>query len=255
MIDIGKELLDKITKTFEESLKNSNRILRLEKQMPTATSYTVADAYAKEVGNLLAKAIRLHVSTDVLPDGRMYYNIADTILSDRLARNYELTAAAAEVVQKNLNEAFGVGLAAKKPKLNKNRIRDLIIRVSNSKDYNTVRDMLGVSVGNFTQAVITDCVEANMDFQAKTGMHPVLIRSTDGSCCEWCSEMAGVYKYPAPKEVYARHQSCTCTVTYYPEGATGRYMQNSYTKKFYSTADGKRLKREQVQALSMKPRR
>lgn len=249
--DIGETLLELITETFENNLKTSRRIAALQKRF--GTNYYNVDQYAKEVGILLSKAIHLHVDGDILPDGRMYYNIANTILTDRLTRNHELVSEYALQTQSRLNEAFNIGIKPQKAKLDAQRLHDLVWRIGEAEYYENVADMLKVSVVTFTQSIVTDFIDVNASFQYKSGLRPVLIRSTDGSCCKWCSSVAGVYEYP-PKsdDIFARHQSCTCMVTYYP--ALGS-AQDVYSKKFYSTEEGKKVKQEQIALLRMKARK
>lgn len=212
--DIGKELLELITETFEESVKESKLLSGIAETL--GASYIDADRYAKELGNILAKAIRLHVDMDSLPDGKMYYNIAKTILEDRLTRNYDLLIPILEQVQNKINADSGIGLRAQVPELRKDKIHDLAWRVSEAEAFDNVSDMLGKSVGAFTQSIVADSIDANAGFQKRAGLSPYVVRTTDGSCCEWCSKIAGVYKYPCRREVYQRHQSCTCSITYYP---------------------------------------
>lgn len=229
MVDVGKELLKQITETFEESVKNSKRLSRLSEVL--GTDYEIADQYAKELGNLLAKAIRLHVDADSLPDGKMYYNIGQTILQDRLTRNYKLLVPVLETVQGNLNAASGLGLKPQLPELRKDKIHDLAWRVSEAESYESVADMLQKSVGAFTQSIVADAIEANADFQSRAGLSPYIVRTTDGSCCNWCTMMAGVYKYPCNSEVYQRHQSCTCTITYYPTMGSRKELPKMKARK------------------------
>lgn len=260
MVDIGQELLQKITDTFEKSLKGSRRANHVNKLIETGKpiTYQTVDDYAKEVGNLLAKSVRLHVDADVLPEGKMFYNIADKILPDRLTRNYSLISKVSVVAQERMNKAFGVNLKAQVPKLNKDRIDGFLEMVSNAENFDLVADSLRVGIINFSQSVVTDFIEDNFNFQANVGLSPVIVRSTDGNCCEWCNGLAGVYNYPVDREVYQRHQSCTCTVSYIP--SLGK-IQGAYSKREYDSLK-QSIEGEKAYAayldrkvLSMKPRK
>lgn len=77
-----------------------------------------------------------------------------------------------------------------------------------------VYEILRRSMSNISQNYCDEYVEENADFRAKSGMSTKIVRSTNGNCCKWCSSIAGIYDYPAPKDVYRRHDNCDCTVTF-----------------------------------------
>ena len=54
----------------------------------------------------------------MLPDGRMYYNIAKSVVEPLLKGNYELVTDICGEVQKQINQNVGIGINAIKPKLN-----------------------------------------------------------------------------------------------------------------------------------------
>lgn len=250
MISLGEWLNEKITDSFNEGLESSKRIRSL---LTKQTDYRFADAYAKEVGNILAKSVRLHIDDDILPDGRMPQEAASLILTDRMTASHALIADYCYNVQNSLNRGFSIGLKPKKPNLDRDRIDGLIKMVSEADSYGKVADSLRVSLINAAQAVVVDSIHDNMEFQAKAGLKPILVRSSNGKCCDWCDSMQGVYNYPVKNsDVYKRHQSCTCTVTYYPGSGI---MQDAHSKKFYDTETGKAIKREQVSMMRMKARK
>ena len=79
----------------------------------------------------------------------------------------------------------------------------------NSKIYETLQR----SLKSISRNYIDEFVEPNAEFRAKAGLREKIIRSTNGKCCKWCDKLAGIYDYPAPKDVYRRHDNCDCTVT------------------------------------------
>ena len=77
-------------RSFRENLNNNKEIARLQELLSTGkATYHEADKYAVEVGQALAKAFHDNVTADVLPDGRMYYNIASRVLPPPLRMSYE----------------------------------------------------------------------------------------------------------------------------------------------------------------------
>jgi len=64
-------------------------------------------------------------------------------------------------------------------------------------------------------------------------MKSYLNRQTDGSCCKWCTKIAGRYDYgKAPEDIFKRHDNCTCTVTF----ESGRFRQDVWSKKSWEEA-------------------
>ena len=109
MKDIAPELLEKIKKDFEKKLKKSETIKAFREKVKKKTAtYKDANDFAIETGELLADAFQSNLSKEILPDGKMYYNIADRVIRERLEHNYDITAEAAVEVQKILNK-LGIG--------------------------------------------------------------------------------------------------------------------------------------------------
>lgn len=152
------------------------------------------------------------------------------MLEAYLREGHSLITLFAEVAQKNLNDAAGIGL---KPMLTKPpdaRIKALAEELSA-----VAPEMLPEELKNAIPPELLSMVDAivkyNADFQAKAGLQPVIVRTWSGSYpshdtkhTDWCHELAGEYKYGSePSRVYARHKGCRCKVEYFPDArAKGR---------------------------------
>ena len=64
-------------------------------------------------------------------------------------------------------------------------------------------------------------------------MTPIIKRTGGFKCCKWCSSLYGIYKYPneVPKDVYKRHENCTCTVEYIPSLSKRQNVHDKTWKK------------------------
>lgn len=227
--DIVPSLLKKIKSEFEGARLDSE-VLKdlLSKLHHSKASYLDANQYAIEIGEILSKALGASLANETLPDGKMYYNIAQRVLTDVLGRNHELVSDYAEQVQKNLNSEAKIGLAAQVPELNQDRIDGLVNRLASEESFDDVRWLLEEPVVNFTQSIIDDSIQKNAEFQHKSGLQPEIVRKSAYHCCEWCQEVQGTYKYPrVPKDIYRRHQHCRCTVDYDPKSGK---VQNVWSK-------------------------
>lgn len=266
MEDIAPKLLKKIQDDFKNKFDNSKIIRELYRKVEQGNAtYKEANEFAIEVGELLSGSFKKNLSSSVLPDGRMYYNIADRIIRDTLGNNYELVADISAKVQEILNKRAGIGIKAIKPKINEDKVRGIVDIVSGKEKYDDIAYMLGEPVVNFSQSVVNDAVRENADFQYKAGLSPKIIRTSTGKCCEWCDKLAGIYDYEAVSDtgnnVFRRHKYCRCLVEYAPGDGkrqnvhtkqwrkeTKRRIENSLTQ---SKERNKKTK-EQAQALQEK---
>lgn len=229
--DIVPGLLKQIKTDFERGQLSSSTIKGLlDKLGQKQANYLDANDYAIEIGGILSKVLGSSLSNDTLPDGKMYYNIANRLLNETLGRNYELVSDYASEIQKNLNQEAKIGLAVQHPELNQDRIDGLVNRLSSEESFDKASWLLGEPIVNFTQSIVDDSIRKNAEFHAKAGLSPKIVRRESGNCCDWCKEVAGTYTYPkVPKNVYRRHQRCRCTVDYHP--GNGK-KQNVWTKKW-----------------------
>ncbi|HEM3490417.1 TPA: hypothetical protein U1B28_002065 [Streptococcus suis] len=229
--DILPDLLKEVQEKFEASYGKSEIVRRAfdELKQKKATYVTVND-FSLEVGDILAEALSSSVRGDKLPDGKMYYNIANRLLADTLGRNFELVSGYAGQVQEALNKVAKIGLQVQVPEINQDRIDGLVNRLSSEDEFDKVAWMLQEPIVNFTQSIVDDSIKANADFHAKAGLTPKVVRKESGNCCRWCRSVVGVYNYPdVPKDVWRRHNRCRCTVDYHP--GNGK-KQNAHSKRW-----------------------
>lgn len=229
--DIVPILLKKIKSEFEGARLDSE-VLKdlLSKLQHSKASYLDANQYAIEIGEILSKALGASLTNETLPDGKMYYNIAQRVLTDVLGRNHELVSDYTEQVQKNLNSEAKIGLAAQVPELNQDRIDGLVNRLASEESFDDIKWLLVDPIIIFSQSIVDDSIRKNAEFHHKVGLSPKIVRRVVGHPCKWCKSLEGSYNYPeVPKDIYRRHGNCRCTVDYHP--GNGK-KQNVHTKKW-----------------------
>ena len=176
-IDVLPKLLEEVKNEFEfaygesEIIRNAFAKLKAKK-----ATYRTANDFAIEIGEILSKALGVSISADKLPDGKMYYNIAQRLLTDVLGRNYELVSGYASDVQKNLNDKAKIGLKVQVPELNKDRIAGIVNRFSSEDNFEDVSWLLDEPIVNFTQSIIDDSIRKNAEFHYKAGLQPEIVR-------------------------------------------------------------------------------
>lgn len=111
--DVAPALLERVRKLFEEEVRNSKRI-KLVKQRYNDKTITYADVeiYALELGQILSRAYQQVLTKDELPDGRMYWNIAERVVGSTLQHNFDLVEKLGKAVIKMMNEEVGIGINA-----------------------------------------------------------------------------------------------------------------------------------------------
>lgn len=233
MADIGAELLEKIRAYFKKKCQGDAYIQSVLGKVAAGTAQMEEiSLLSQSIGFRASQAISEFVNVAALPDGKMYYNIADTILSGVLKDNYEIINSAAAECQLALDRKMGINIEPQRAPYPAERVQAVAGAASapDISEEKMVRRMTS-TVENITQSFSDDYVETNAKFRSEAGLECYIIRishNTMGSCCKWCDSLEGKYLYPddVPKDVYRRHDRCHCTVTY----VNNRRGQNVWRK-------------------------
>ena len=252
MTDIAPQLLEELQSAFREEIGNNSKIKALYAVIQGGNAtYIDAEEYAYEVGKALAIVFSDHLSSAVLPEGQMFYNIAERVIRPLLEEDHDLVSDAATTVQQMLNRKAGLGIKAQTVPVNADRIDGIINRVSSAAQYDDVTWILGEPIIAFSQSVVEEVLKANVDFQGKSGLRPKIIRKAEHKCCEWCSNLEGEYQYPeVPEEVYRRHQRCRCTVDYDP--GEGKKYRNVHSKQWKDANESAKIEARKKVGLGSK---
>ena len=230
MADITDELLESIQKDFNELVAKNEKIKRVNRFVKKGkATYKDANTYAIEIGDSLAQAFKKNLSVDVMPEGKMYRDMANRIMNETLGVNHNMIAELTGEVQTSLNKASGLNIKGVLAPKDNDRIKGFIERLS-SEEFDSISWILDEPVINFSQSVVDETIKLNVEMHYNLGLTPKLVRTLVGDACDWCKEMAGVFDYPdVPDGVYRRHQRCRCTVEYNP--GDGK-RQDVYSKKW-----------------------
>lgn len=229
MEDIAPKLLEQLQEDFHGRIRKNKHLQELLELVNAGkATYIQAEEAAYEIGTALSQAFGNYLSSAVLPDGRMYFNIAQRVVQPLLEEDHRLIADVARQVQEALNKKAKLGLKAQTVAADEDRIYGIVNKVSNAESFDDVAWVLGDPVVNYSQAVVDSILRENVNFQGKAGLTPKIIRKAEHRCCKWCRNLAGVYDYPmVPDDIYRRHERCRCTVDYDP--GTGK-VQNVHSK-------------------------
>ncbi len=232
MIDVAPGLLNKIKRDFTKEFNKSNKLKQIRNMLNSGTAtYRHANEYAIEVGEILARVFQLHIKSSALPDGKMYFNIAERIVIPTLENNHSIVTKFSAEIQEQLNKSVGIGIKGMESSFNRHRAESIINRITHESKFDDVSWILAEPVVNFTHSVVDETIQANANFQGESGLYPTITRIVHGSnACDWCKSLAGTYKYPnIPEDVYRRHDRCRCTVEYSVDDVR---KQNIWTKEW-----------------------
>lgn len=216
MSELSLDLIEDIRKTYDRLVGTSTTIRALSRKINNQTAtYQDAYRYAKEIGNIRKKALKNTISSEKLPDGRMYYNIAKDIVNDSLKTDYKAVNNYCKVAQKNKNLELGIGIDAIEEEIDQDNIDSIIDAVSASENYDDKAVMFGIMCASFARNVVDRNMYKNASTQYRIGLKIVLVRTGGADCCDWCSGLTGSWPIEqAPDEATARHDNCTCSLDY-----------------------------------------
>lgn len=267
--DIVPELLEIIESEFDEMTFNSPKIKKaLRALRDNKATYEDANEFAIEVGAILSEVLTKNITVKILPDGKMYYNIADRILNPTMSKNYSLISDFTADIQTGLNYQAGLRIRGQKPQLNQDRIDGIINKASSVDNFDDIKWILGEPIVNFSQSIVDDAVKANAEFQLRAGLNPKIVRKPDSKPCDWCKNLVGEYDYyevsDQGNDVFRRHDNCRCIVIFEPKkrsstmvhsGTEGkrRYVQDKYGG--YELSKEERIKRAEEMERTAAARR
>lgn len=232
--DVVPELQDQIGTRFRSSILRDRTLQRVGKRIETGRAdLSDAHAFAERLGFNLSDALVGTLTQENLPNGTLYYNIAERTVIPALENNYELVNEAAATIQKTIDQQVGIGLGSVRADFPLERIQNLIDKMTaDDITYEKVVRWLMEPIVNNSEAFADDYIRANADFRAKAGLRTKITRRVANNCCDWCAAMAGTWIYGSePPDIYRRHEFCRCTVTYQSD----KTSQNVWSKRKWET--------------------
>lgn len=245
--DVVPELMEQIDAKFKANNLRDRQLGRVSQRITAGTAdLSDAHTFAERLGFNLSNALTGTLREDNLPNGRLYYNIAERTVIPALEQDYELVNEAAAMIQKSIDEKAQIGLASVRADFPMERIQNLIDKLTADEiTPQQVISWLTEPIVNNSEAFVDDYVEANSKFRAKAGLKTKIIRKAAWNCCDWCSKLEGTYDYgSAPSDIYRRHEFCRCTVTYQSE----KISQNVWSKRKWDTPKVETPKRNELTA-------
>ena len=233
MPDVSADLYEMVSKSWRNWIDKDATIKATYNRIRDGTAtYREAHRFAELSGDYLAKAFGM-IDSSMLPDGKMYYNIAMDVVLPACKSNYELVSDVAVAVQDIANKEANITLGAKAAKMDEANITSIINKITSYENYDDAAWLLKEPIVNFSISTVDRTVEENARVQYSAGINATIERISMGNCCDWCEEVAGTYDYSEVKgrgsDVFRRHNNCRCLVLY----KNGKRMENAHSKVSY----------------------
>lgn len=132
MEDITPKLYDEILRDFNKRIDEDGFIQSFSKKIDnkSATAEQVS-TYARRLGEHGSEALCKYLTENNLPDGKLYWNIAERTIRPLAEVIHKLVCEAAVAVQLIDDEKSGIGLKPRTPAFPEERFNALINKVVN----------------------------------------------------------------------------------------------------------------------------
>lgn len=250
MNDVSPEILAEVEEYFDKAFYANEKIKRIyAKVRKGRASFAEMKNFAEMAGDILSEALEKAFSGGKLPDGKLYQNIAEKVITPMLQQNHSLVSEVCGYVMDDKNKAAKIGVKAVAAEFNAERAVTIAQIAANTGGV-PKGSKAAQLITNMSLSFVDDFIRVNADLHKELGMVPKIQRIYHGGkeTCEFCDERAysGDYKGPdMPEGIFQRHRDCKCTLVYEPQ--KGIY-QDPWSKK--EAAEYERLVSDQRQYLT-----
>lgn len=253
MDDVAPKILESATGYINTMIRTNSKSRMLSDAVKNGTAtYKEAHEYAEISGEYLSKAMDRIAFEGNLPDGKMYYNIAEKVITPLLEDNHNLISEACKVAQLNSNKKMGINLNYVKPQIDKDRVKGICDLASSTEFFSDIQAKVGTAMSNIAEHTVDESVRVNSEFHFKAGLSPKIRRTSSPGCCQWCSDVAGVYEYADVKnsgnDVFRRHENCHCIIEYYEDGKRSLVSSDDYKQK--KSIEVQKARNEEIEVRS-----
>lgn len=220
MEDIAPELYNEIEKKFTAAVQSDSRIKNVVNKLKSGRG-TQADmrAVSERLGKHASDAMKEVLVVDRLPDGKLYWNIAERTIKPVLEQVHQTVNTLATLEQRTVDLKHHVNVAVKMGRDPAEHIRTVMGFATNSVSQEELSNALGEPVRTTALDFLDDFQNVNAEERANVGVRQMVIREYDGvglrsGACNWCLERAGTWDYQDAKDngVFERHPGCGCTI-------------------------------------------
>lgn len=219
-VDIAPGLAEDILQAMKDSLSGNSELKGLTNKLARGTA-TLEDAHrvSQITGNAASEALKAVLDPAILPDGRLYYNIGSRTVTPAIEYANNFTSEYTRTVQNTLYKKNGINIKTVSPSLDTESINNLVGMMDNAQNFADATWMLDNPVKEHVSHFVDRFVKVNSKVAEEAGLHPMLIRTAEPNCCEWCANLEGEYNYwevNKGDDVWKRHNGCECYLEFVP---------------------------------------
>lgn len=205
--------------------KSEPRLRAIRKRIENGTA-TFADT--AEYSRILSELLGRELSAEVLGlDDRE--GTAEALLRE----SYNDTNEVCAQVQTALDEKNGLHLAPQKAPFPAERVAQFAHSlVDPTVPDEKIQRRAKSGTENISMSFHDDFIEQNAEFRERAGLKCYVTRTSSGSCCPWCTAVAGKYLMSEqPEGLFRRHDNCDCVIVYDGQVLRGQKGENGRRNK------------------------
>lgn len=238
MEDIAPELYNRIQHKMKSMLTRDMDIVK--KIRKGKASQKMIAEYANKVGTAASVAFKQVLKLEDLPDGKLYWNIAEKTIGQTMQDIYGDVnqAAAIQLRADDIKKGFKFGI--KNGFAPDRRINKILEDAVNQTTQEGLDEALGEPVTTTARRYYDDFQKVNAEARSKLGFDIRVKRKYDdvglhrgtryARPCQWCIEREGEYSMEEAKAlgIFNRHNGCGCTIEYITPNKT--QVQTDWTR-------------------------
>ncbi len=218
------EIYQRLRKQLDDALNADKRLANIAEKIKRKQA-TLADTaeYSEIVANHIAAVLQAAVGDIRSPLGK------ELVCRELLRDHYAAINDVLGTVQAIVDEQREIHIRPQQAAFPAERVQKVAHALEDpTVSLDIIRRRANAPVANVAKSFHDDYIKENAKFRADAGLKCWIVRTTDGKCCKWCTQVAGRYEYGTePEDVYRRHDNCGCTTIY----ENGRQRQDVWSKK------------------------
>lgn len=228
--DISPELYEAIKVNFNTAAATDPKIKSIIKKVRAgkATQSDITD-YTDRLGKHASNALKSVLTAENLPNGTLYWNIAEKTIKPLLLENYERINNLAILQQAATDKAIDINIGISKGRYPENRVNQVMRFATNAETGKPLENALTDPIVTAHRKYYDDFMKENAKIRSELGLYAVVERIYDGKglkdgreACSWCLARVGKWSYDEANAngVFERHPGCGCTIIYTTEKFT-----------------------------------
>lgn len=215
-----------IKQEFQDTVSSDKTCQELYKKIRSGdASYKTGGQLAVRIGENLGKVLKKRAPLTNIDEWDL-----DDLLPKSLGLDHSMVATACKQIQESMNKKAGLGIKAKEPKFDWDRVNGMISELKDHPDtFGDIEKSFWDQLVNFSQNIVDESIRDNAQLMARAGIRTLVIREPDFKACEWCRDVAGTYDYAEVKDtgndVWRRHENCRCRIDFVTERNGGFYNE------------------------------